>query len=86
MFSKKPIIACVDYESDIAAAIRESGCGWVLPPENPDSLIGAMYKAITFEDITLQTFGNNGFSYAMKNYSKRNNLNLLVSVITQTFN
>lgn len=86
MFSKKPIIACVDHESDIAAAIRESGCGWVLPPENPGALIRAMHEAVTCEDMALQTFGDNGFSYAMKNYSKRNNLNLLVSVITQTIN
>jgi glycosyltransferase involved in cell wall biosynthesis len=86
MFSRKPILASVDYESDIATAIHESTCGWVVPPEDSGSLIQAMHNAISFPKETLVQFGENGFVYALKNYSKHANLNLLVSIIVQTMN
>jgi glycosyltransferase involved in cell wall biosynthesis len=86
MFSKKPIIACVDNESDIAVSIRESGCGWVVPSEDSGSLIRAMNEAISCQETTLRELGQKGYTYAMKNYSKKNNLSLLVSAILQTIN
>jgi len=85
MFSKKPIIACVENDSDIALAIRQSECGWIVNPEDTDSLILAMKTAISSTKKDLLHYGENGFNYAMENFSKEKNLGLLVSSIIKTF-
>jgi glycosyltransferase involved in cell wall biosynthesis len=81
MFSKKPIIACVENESDIAYDIRKSDCGWVVPPEDTDSLIKAMKSCISMPREDLRIIGERGFSYALDNYSRRKNLSVLTSII-----
>jgi glycosyltransferase involved in cell wall biosynthesis len=83
MFSKKPIIACAEEESDIALAIKQANCGWVVLPEDKDSLAHAMIDAISRTKQELLFYGENGFDYAVKNYSKEKNLNKLVSIIMQ---
>jgi glycosyltransferase involved in cell wall biosynthesis len=86
MFSKKPIIACVENESDIAIGIREADCGWIVSPEDTDSLIIAMKDAISKSKKVLLQYGENGFNYALENYSRQKNLQLLVSTFSQCIN
>jgi len=80
MFSAKPIIGSLDLESDTAKAIKESGCGVVVKPENEDELIVAMNTAFNWSNQILKKKGNAGFEYAMKNFSKRENLQKIISV------
>jgi glycosyltransferase involved in cell wall biosynthesis len=82
MFSAKPIIACVEEDRETAAAINETKCGWVIPPENPDILASIIEKIIKSPGNTLKTYGMNGRNYALDNYSKKNNLPKLISIIT----
>ena len=84
MFSKKPIIACVDSDSDTAMLINESNCGWVLPPENIEVLSTAMKKINKIEDKVLIKKGLNGFNFAVENLSKKNNLKKIVNLIAKT--
>lgn len=84
MFSQKPIIACVDEGSDTAKAIISSGCGWALPPENMGQLVEKMKQVLTLSEEELQEKGKNGFEYAMENFSKKKNLDLLTRLIIQT--
>jgi colanic acid biosynthesis glycosyl transferase WcaI len=42
----KPLIAVADGESEPAAVIREEGIGWVVPPNRPDLLAGAVREAV----------------------------------------
>ncbi len=82
MFSKKPIIACVEEDSDTANAILKANCGWILPAEDIHLLAEAM-KKIVFHDIDdMKMKGENGFDYAVKYLSKKNNLQKLVDVIS----
>lgn len=83
MFSKKPIIASVDIDSDSARVINEAKAGWVIEPENIDMLIDAMREASLTKKSELELKGENGFNFAMKNLSKRNNLNQLVKAILE---
>ncbi len=84
MFSKRPIIASVDPDSDTARVIYAADCGWVLQPEDITSLSAMMQQvAITSKDELLKK-GENGFSYAIKNLSKKNNLVKVVKCITDT--
>ena len=81
MFSQKPIIASVDADSDTADSIHKSGCGWVVEPENKNQLI-ALFKTIYEECHELRAVkGMNGFNFAMERFSKKNNLQKIVSII-----
>ena len=84
MFSGKPVIACVDGGSDTAAAVEESGCGWVVIPDNIEALSLKMKNAAGELRENLHAYGQKGFNYAVKNYSVRKNLPLLATVITGT--
>lgn len=83
MFSKKPIIASVDMDSDSARVINEAKAGWVIEPENIDMLIDAMREASLTKKSELELKGENGFNFAMENLSKKNNLKQLVKAILE---
>ncbi len=85
MFSRKPIIGCVDSESDTAQAIKRSQCGWILPPEDRSALIKTMGQVLCMSVRELNRMGQNGFEFALQNFSKRNNLQRLTSCITNSF-
>lgn len=67
--------------SDFTAAIRQSGCGWVIEPENPAALASMMQKVSMMAGEELQTMGLRGREYALQHFSKQANLSKLVSVI-----
>ena len=81
MFSKKPIIASVDLDSDSARAINEANAGWVLEPEDIKMLTKTMRDAYSTEKKELNLKGENGFKYAMNHLSKKNNLQQIINVI-----
>jgi glycosyltransferase involved in cell wall biosynthesis len=84
MFSAKPIISCVDENSDTANAIREANCGWVLSPEDVNSLTQQMKEVVSLPKEILSQKGKSGFDYAIQNFSKKNNLQKIVNIITET--
>ena len=83
MFSKKPIIASVDIDSDSAKAINEANAGWVLEPEDTGELTKAMKVAFLEEKKELNLKGENGFKYAMNDLSKKNNLQQIVNAVLE---
>lgn len=84
MFSKKPIIASVDLNSDSAKAINEANAGWVIEPENIEVFKKAMKEAFLLDKNELDLKAENGFNYAMNNLSKKNNLQQVVNVILES--
>ena len=82
MFSGKPIIACVEEESDTATCILEANCGFVVEPENPSSLAMSMETIYLTDKVILAGYGKNGLDYAINNLSKEKNLKRLQSLIT----
>ena len=83
MFSKKPIIASVDLDSDSAKAINTANSGWVIEPEDEVVLAKTMKVASLLSRKELNIKGENGFKYAMENLSKNNNLQQVVNVILE---
>jgi glycosyltransferase involved in cell wall biosynthesis len=83
MFSSKPIIGSLDLESDTARAIIEADCGIVVEPENEVQLIGAMRDIYNWDSERLSRTGGNGFKYAIQNFSKSQNLNKIINLITE---
>lgn len=85
MLSGKPIIACVEEDSETAFTIRRAKCGWISPPENPEALAEVMKKVSGLSKNTLNDFGKNGFEYALENFSKKKNIQRMTSIIKETF-
>lgn len=83
LFSAKPIIACVETESDVAHILQESNSGFVVEPENIDAIAAAMKKTYGMDKSQLQTMGQNGKNYAILNLSKKANLNKIITIIEE---
>lgn len=81
LFSKKPIIACVDENSDTALTIKNANCGWIEPPEEGTTLIKTLKTVVSIPKKELENLGINGFNYAIENFSKKRNLEKLVRLI-----
>lgn len=81
MFSAKPIIGCMDANSDTAIAINESGGGWVIEPENATKLAETMKGVVGMSEDLLKTMGNNAQEYGLEHFSKKKNLDKLTKVI-----
>lgn len=77
MFSKKPVLASVDAESDTAMCIRDNHAGWVALPEDAESVANAMKEAYSLSDEELDRIGENGFEFAIDNLSRTRNLQKL---------
>jgi glycosyltransferase involved in cell wall biosynthesis len=82
LFSAKPVIACVEEESDVASILKEANCGFVVDPEDILSLSNEMKKANSLDNSILNEMGNRGRLYAEKFLSKQTNLKKVVSFIT----
>lgn len=81
MFSSKPIIACVDTDSDSARVINNSGCGWVCEPESVDYLSKLMIAVKRVSINQLDDMGCRGKEYALEYFSKKENLKELTKLI-----
>ena len=77
MFSKKPVLASVDAESDTAMCIKCSDAGWVAYPEDVKSIAEAMKQAYSSTKDDLMKKGENGFKFAIDNLSRTKNLKKL---------
>jgi hypothetical protein len=68
--------------SDTARAIKEADCGIVVESENDETFIEAMrIVAIDWDkEVRLQK-GERGFQYAMRRFSKKQNLSKVINVI-----
>ena len=81
MFSAKPVLASVDEDSDTALAIINADCGFVVEPENAESLALIMKHIYNMDKTELEKLGRKGRNYALLNFSKKANLQKVVSVV-----
>jgi glycosyltransferase involved in cell wall biosynthesis len=81
MFSAKPIIGCMDDDSDTANAIKDAGCGWVIEPENARLLSEKMRTVAVLDAAYLNAYGEKALKYGLEHFSKSENLRKLTEVI-----
>jgi len=81
MFSKKPVIACVNNNSDTGNCILNSNGGWITEPENEEALAVLMQKVSNLPKQELQTIGENSFQFAIRYLSRTANLKRLTDLI-----
>ncbi len=79
MFSAKPVLASVDAESDTARCIKDSNAGWVCEPENVEQISNLMQKIVGLNEEELCTMGISGRQYAVKEFSRKENLKILAN-------
>lgn len=83
MFSAKPIIGSMDENSDTANAIIDSGCGFIVEPEDKERLADMMSRMEAKDREELEMMGKKGQEYALEHFSKMTNLERLVLVIEE---
>ncbi|MBO4659011.1 MAG: glycosyltransferase family 4 protein [Prevotella sp.] len=81
LYSGRPIIACVDLDSDSAEIIRDSKSGIVVEPGNGDALLEAISKMNSYSIEQLNQMGKDGFDFAMKELSRRENLSKITQLL-----
>ncbi|MDB5130269.1 MAG: putative glycosyltransferase, partial [Mucilaginibacter sp.] len=80
MFSGKPIIACVDKNSETERCIFDAQCGWIIEPENEEQLIQIFRQVLNLPQNTLKKMGNNAYEYGKLYFSKEINLQKLLNL------
>lgn len=81
LFSHKPILACVEKESDVAEIIDKGSCGWISEPENSILLAESMKQISTIQRDVLRKMGEYGYSYAQNHLTKSVNLKKLADIV-----
>jgi glycosyltransferase involved in cell wall biosynthesis len=81
MMSGRPILAVARTESDLAKAVCESGCGWVVEPEDSAGLGQQLRKIIAMKRPELARIGLRGRDYALIHFSTNACLPRLVAVV-----
>ncbi len=81
MFSAKPIIGCMDADSDTANAIKDAECGWIIEPEDARLLSEKMKIVSSLDAASLKEYGEKASKYGLEHFSKRENLRKLKDVI-----
>jgi len=81
LYSKKPVLACVEYESDVAECINQAQCGWVVEPDDADALINLFRTLPHKSKEELMKMGESGFEYSQQHFTREINLKKIVSII-----
>lgn len=68
MLSARPVLALALADSDLARAVELSGCGWVVPPDQPEQLSSRIRKTLELPRAELVQCGVSGYQYARSNY------------------
>jgi glycosyltransferase involved in cell wall biosynthesis len=86
LFSKKPVLACVEHESDVAECINQAQCGWIVEPDNSETLIN-LFKTLPHKSKEeLMKRGKSGFEYSQQHFTRKVNLEKIVNIILEAAN
>ena len=75
------MLACVDAGSEISDVVEKADCGWAVVPEDVAALAQKMHQVHLLPGNELKKMGSNGFNYAMRHFSKAENLKKLVNIV-----
>lgn len=83
MLSGKAIIVSVDEDSATARYIREAGCGYVVEPDNENTLSKAISRMVGEGKQKINEYGRNAKIYSKDHLSKEINLGMVVNTINE---
>lgn len=83
LFSGRPIIACVDLDSDCADIIRRANVGDVVAPDDTKGLQKSVERMINLTHVELNKMGESGIAFAKRELSKEENLRKITQIIKE---
>jgi glycosyltransferase involved in cell wall biosynthesis len=86
LLSGRPVIACVEEQTDVANIIMTVGCGLVAEPENIDLIALSLENIYKMDRDVLKKMGAKGKKFAELNLLKKVNLNKLLLIIENSIN
>ena len=82
MAAGRPVLAAVNRHSEASRLVEESGCGMVVRPEDPESLLAGVDK-LRRDPRLRETMGRVGRSYVERHYARSSVLNAWESMLTR---
>ncbi len=70
MAAARPVLAAVHEKSEAAILVRESGCGIVIPPENPQALVEAI-RVLKQDASRREEMGRSGRAFAEAHFHRQ---------------
>ena len=70
MAAGRPVIVAADKDSELNWLVKETGCGWAVPPDNDEELARAIEHAYEQRSCLVQK-GKLGRKYVMENHSRQ---------------
>jgi colanic acid biosynthesis glycosyl transferase WcaI len=64
-----PVLAAVDLDSDIARLVKDSDCGLVIPPDEPEALVAAIRQMYAARD-QMRRFSENALKAIKLHHSR----------------
>jgi glycosyltransferase involved in cell wall biosynthesis len=83
LLSGKPVIACVEKNTDVADIIKNGQCGIIVEPEEIGQLTEVLSKTVNMDKVLLAQMGENARKFALKELSKEVNLSKLISLVQE---
>ena len=81
LFSRKPVLASLEENSDVGQVIKKYKCGWCVEPDDKESLI-SLFKTIPgISADELFQMGSAGYEYGQEFLTKEKNLKLITDII-----
>lgn len=81
LFSGKPVLASVNSDSDVAASIFNSNCGWVVEAGDDLEFVTAMKRIAETDSAELHRMGEAGMKYGIEYLTTEHNLRKIVTLI-----
>jgi glycosyltransferase involved in cell wall biosynthesis len=83
LLSQKPVLASVDNDAESARVIGVAECGWVVAPEETNSLADKMRIVAQMPAVELGAYGRRGREYALEHLSKSRGVRRLAAVLLE---
>lgn len=81
LFTKRPILAVAEKESDVASIIKTAGCGWVVEPGDFEALKMTIIAIANTARDELTKMGERGYEFSQQHHTKAINLPLLANIL-----
>ena len=81
MLAERPVLALAEEESDLAEVIRRAGCGWVVPPDQPQRLADRIREVIRSPYSDLKVRGSAGRVFALARFTSEACLTRVVELL-----
>jgi glycosyltransferase involved in cell wall biosynthesis len=81
LFSEKPVLACVEKDSDVADILLGAGCGFIAEPDNEVDLLKKLKEIVALPAEVLTEMGKRAGKYAVNHFSAEINLKKVTEII-----